>query len=579
MPRKTLLFDVLLALLCMVAVGCKNQNDLLSSLKPDKPRIVIPPYVRGTIAEYAVLAGGGSVPVQAHGVVVGLGNNGSAEVPASIYRAMVTYLAKQHFGSYTMGTSALTPERILSDKDTSVVLVGGAIRRGSPIGSRFDVFVTALPSTQTRSLAGGVLMPVDLALAYGGVSNPNVHTKIWARGGGAVFVNPFVDPTDPKQSAQLLSGRIIGGGVVTLRQPIRIQLHRPDYQLAEMIQRRIHTRFDPAERLLLSDVVKGRSRSMIELTVPPAYKDDYDHFLELVMHLPIKYGRGGWDAYAHRIVGRMAKPTANQAELGLVIEAMGRQVLPLVQGLYTSDNTAASFYAALAGLRLGDNLAVNVVLKYADSAKSPYQAAAIEELGRHPEIIKAGPLLRRLLNDADRRVRLLAYNALRRLGDRAAITTVTLPEQFKLDIVKTSRDYTIYATQTGEPRIVLFGDNMIVNRPVYFEAPDDLVTINAFADSKKMTIFRKVSVSGQVSEPMEVGFTVRDLVEVLGRIPEPDDKGKVHSLGLTYSQVVSVLYRMCKSGDIPAKFVLQPSAGMQKIYQGGAELGRPDMPG
>jgi len=540
--------------------------------------LTIPPYVKGTVAEYAVLAGGGDVPVQAYGVVVGLGDNGSSEVPAHLRRPIVEYLSKCGIGSHRRGTGALTPAQFLRDKDTSVVLVGGSVPHGAAVGTRFDVFVTCLPQTQTRSLEGGTLWRVDLSLAYGGISRPNMTTKIWAKAAGPIFVNPFIDPTEPTESAKLLTGRIVGGGVVTRQQPIRLQLHRPDYQMAELIQRQTHTRFDPDERLLLSKVAKGRSRSIVEITVPSDYREDHEHFLELVMHLPIRFDEGGWEGHARKMIKEMEMPVAKHDELGLVLEAMGRRVVPSIQKLYTSQIPGAAFHAARAGLRLGDTLAIDVILRFASGSDTPYQIPAILELGKHPEVLRASPPLRRLLDDPNEQVRIAAYRALLQRGDRSAVTSIEIPEQFTLDLVETRTNHIIYATQTGDPKIVLFGKGMAVARPLYFEAPDAAVTINAFRENDKLTLFRKIPVTGQISDPFEIDPSVRNLIVALATCPEPGDDGKVRSLGLTYSQVVGVLYRLAREGDIRAKFVLQQSPALQRIRTGTATVGRPDMP-
>jgi len=579
MPKGVSRLQIAVLCLCALAAGCDYIKPMsLNAGKDASTDIVIPPHVKGTVAEYAAMVGGGNVPVQAYGVVVGLGDKGSSEVPASLQRPVLEYLAKQNLGSYRMGTASLTPERVLRDKDTSVVLVGGAVPLGAPVGTKFDVYVTALPQTQTQSLEGGVLMPIDLSLAFRGISDPNTDTTIWARAGGPVLVNPFVDASDRQQAAKLLTGVVAGGAKVTKRQAVRLQLRRPDYQIADLIQKRIHTRFDPNEKVILSRVAKGRSRSVVEVNIPDDYRDDYRHFLELVSHLPIRFGRGGWEGFARRIAEQMEMPVSDHRQSALVLEAMGKQVLPVLQGLYASKMAGASFHSACAGLRLGDNLAVEVVLRYANSAESPYQLPAIEELGKHPRLTRAGPVLRRLIDDPNEQVRLAAYRSLLKRGDRSAIACVKLPGQFTLDIVQTQRDYTVYATQRDAARIALFGRDMHVNRPVYFETPDELVTVNAFGDSEKLTVFRKIPSRGYISDPVKCDFRVSSLAEALGRIPEPDENGQVNSLGLTYSQVVGVLYRMCQAGDIPAKFVLQPAEAAERIYVGAATVGRPDLP-
>jgi len=580
MPKSSLCLAS--GMLCLVAAlsGCQGRFDPASlKLKKDAPaKLTIPSHVKGTVSEFAVMVGGGDVPVHAHGVLVGLGDDGSAEVPAHLNYSIVDYLLKENLGSYRRGTADWTPERLLRSKDTSVVFVGGAVPLGAPVGTEFDVYVSSLPETGTQSIDGGMLWPIDLSLAYRGISRPNVDTKTWGRAQGSVFVNPFVEPGASGKPAKALEGKIIGGGKVTRSQPVRLQLHRPDFQVADLIQRTICTRFDPDRKPLQSDIVKGRSRSVVEITVPAQYAGDYRHFLQLIMHLPIRYGQGGWEGYARGVADRMEKPVANRHELALVLEAMGRGVIPILQNLYASESAEAAFYAARTGMRLGDPMASETVLGFASSSESAQQLPAIKELGSHRQVLRAGPVLRKLINDPNERIRMAAYESLLKRGDRAVITTTNISGRFHLDVVASRGNYTIYATQAIEPRIALFGSDIRVNTPVYFEAPDGLVTINGFGDSETLTVFRSVPLAGRISSPIEVVPTVRSLVEALGKTPDPDKHGKVSSLGLTYGQVVGTLYRICKAGDISAKFVLQQTQALQRIYEGAATVDRPDMP-
>jgi len=563
--------------LCAALAGCKK-NDRPMSLKlkksSRKPKITIPLHIKGTVAQYARFAGGGNLPIQAHGIVIGLGDKGSSEVPDRVRKSLTEYLLKQKLGSYRMGTRAVTPDLVLKDKDTSVVLVGGSLAPGAPVGTRFDVFVTALPQTQTQSLDGGILMPIDLSVAFGPIRRPRQkQATVLARAGGPVFVNPFLDPTAADDLAKLRTGRVIGGGKVVRARAVRIMLRRSDYATADQIQRRINERFPSDER-----IANALNRSVVELTIPDEYRDDYEHFLELVMHLPIRYASGEWEARARQIAARMEMPEANHDELALVWEAMGRQVVPIVRNLYASKNSAAAYHAARTGARLGDRQAGDVLIRFATSANSPYQIPAIEELARHGRIRTASPTLRQLLDDPNGRVRIAAYEALLRRGDRSAVTRIDVSGQFTLDLVATRRSYTIYATQTKEPKIALFGRDMEVNRPIYFESPDGLVTINAFGDGKKLKVFRTIPRGNRISDPFDVDCAVGALVRVLGTRPDLDKEGKPKGLGLTYSQIVGVLYRLCRDEDIPAKFVLQQMPGLERIYRRAATVGRPDMP-
>jgi hypothetical protein len=306
------------------------------------------------------------------------------------------------------------------------------------------------------------------------------------------------------------------------------------------------------------------------------------------MHLPIGMGPGETEAHARQIAAAMELPGANHSELALVWEAIGKHVLPIVQNLYASRNATTSFYAARTGLRLGDDtVAGDIVIRFAQTGGSPLQVSAIHELGRTPSLFRATPVLHKLLDDENDMVRVAAYEALLRRGDKGMITRIDVGEQFKLDLVASTRGFVIYATQTQEPRIVLFGRDMPVQRVLFFELPDELVTISSRKGDEKLTLFRKIPRTGRYSDALTCDFTVRSLILTLGLPSEKGPDGYVKGLNFTYGQVVRILSRMCepsdkdaRDADIDAKFVLQSLPGIQRIFQeiGVGTVGRPDTP-
>jgi len=76
----------------------------------------------------------------------------------------------------------------------------------------------------------------------------------------------------------------------------------------------------------------------------------------------------------------------------------------------------------------------------------------------------------------------------------------------------------------------------------------------------------------------QVPANVRSLVQALATPTERDEYNQVRGLGLTYGQVVAILYRMCKQGDIQARFVLQDLPDIQNIVENASDTERPDMP-
>jgi len=552
------------------------------------PQAPPPPHVAGTVAEYCRLSGGSDLLVQGYGLVVGLGKNGCSEVPANARDYMLKVLASRgEIGSYKMGLTGASPAQVLRDLDTAVVLVAGRIPPGSPKGARFDMFVSALPQTSTRSLEGGILLPTDLHLALGGLATPGGSSRILGEARGSLFLNPFIDSAKPEEAVKLRSARVPGGGTVLHPRGVSLQLIDRDYARADAIQKRINGRFGKAGQRRLANAINQGGEIAIE--IPPDQRDDYVHFLRLLTHLPVRSGPGEWEQQARKIAGAMEMPGVQHEELALVWEAMGPQILPTIQPLYLSSNAHTAYWAAVAGLRLGDDTAGDVIIRFANTVNSPLQRTAIEELGRHPGLVKATPSLRKLLDDPNELVRVSAYEALVERGDDKSVTRILVGRdplgadahsetQFVLDLVSSHDRPVIYATQSGVPRIALFGKDMQMARPLFFCAPEDTVTVNANNASDKVTVFRKIPRSGANSKAFRIDPYVRSLVQTLGNLPYEDAEGEIHGLGVNYSQILGVLQRLCKRGDVPARFVLQPLPGVQDLYQDVMTTGRPDMP-
>jgi flagellar basal body P-ring protein FlgI len=565
----------IVCLLALAGCGDSPKSAGVRSQRSDAPSAV-PAHVAGTVAEYARLVDAGYLPVEGYGLVVGLGEEGSSEVPAGVEKYLTKELSRV-FGRPTQGTGHITPRRILDDLDTAAVRVSGVIRPAAPIGEVFDVYVEALPHTQTRSLAGGTLWPCDLFLSVPGGDPSRVQVKKWATASGSVFLNPYLDHQDPAEQARLRAGRVIGGGKVTKNRQIKLQMLQPDYSRCDLIQERINLRFGgrprrPARR---ERIANATSSSAISLRIPPSHRDRYEYFLDLVLHLPL---RANAEAQARRVAEQMRQPGADHEELALIFEAMGKEVLPILSTLYGADDPAAAFYAARAGLRMGDTgPALEVVLAAARHGDASYQLKAVQELGRHRRILRARQVLRELIDCDNERVRAAAYEGLIHHNDTTTIQRTDVADRFDMDVIRSSREYVIYATQSDTQRIALFGSNMRLNRPVFFTMADDLVTIDAPADSEQVRVFRKVPRSGGYSDTLTVDCDIPCLVRTLGDTPERDlESGSFKGLGLTYSQVVRVLLTLCERGDIPARFVLQQGDRVDRRGRPG-RVGRPDI--
>ena len=587
MPKKMLpmilasALSVVLVCAWVLLAGCDNQKpnpwQLPNATTQPSPSasggFKVPLWREGTISEAATLEGGMNIRVGGYGLVVGLGKKGSdtTGVPPQVVAYLKEYLLKKGMSSPGHGTEKVSPERVLQDLDTAVVLVVATVPALAPVGTRYDLIVRALPQSQTSSLEGGYLMDIDLFLAPGGTMAPIGGSQILAQARGQMFINPFLDTKKPGDLPRFREGRILNGGMVVKSAPIRLVLRRADYGLCRQIQGRINERF-PSRQEKAANAVTAQ---MVELNVPQEYRDDYIHFLNLVLHTPLTSGAGVWEAKAKEMTLALDAPGANYEELASVLEAMGKTVLPMVKTLYSSSNSAAAYYAARTGLRLGDSGAMEVVVHFARDPRSSLRLGAIEEIGRNSAVYRGNQELQELLNDPSEPVRVAAYEALIRRNDQETIHRTNLGH-FCLDTVKCKQN-TIYATQGGVAKVVLLGQDIGMQKEIYFTSTNGEVIVNSDGQGKTMSVIRKLP-TGSYTPPLTVSRDPESLVRLLGAKPNADDKSEHLGLGLSYSQIVGVLYGMCKQHDIDANFVLQQTPDMQKINTIAPSTVRPDLP-
>ena len=120
---------------------------------------------RDTIAQHVWVEGLRRMLVMGYGLVVRLGTGGSADCPRDVRSRLLHELHRRpEFHRAGSATNPITPEMMIDDPDTAVVVVEGEIPAGAVVGSDFDVSVAALPGTQTTSLRGGWLYACDLSV-------------------------------------------------------------------------------------------------------------------------------------------------------------------------------------------------------------------------------------------------------------------------------------------------------------------------------------------------------------------------------------------------------------------------------
>ena len=459
---------------------------------------------------------------------------------------MIAEMARRGIGDPRSGWDHLSPERMLDSEDTAVVVVEGVIPPGAPKDTTFDVRVFALPGSTTTSLEGGRLYTTDLR--PGPLATGSKQSFPLATGTGPIFINPFVEPgTSQRSSVNSLSGRILNGGSTSKDMPIKLRMATSSHARTATVQQAINSSF-PREPGQKDETARGESGDSISITVPPSYSDNTEDFVQLLKHTSLNVGAPESTAQAVRR-GVLANPSgADSARWRWC--ALGPKAVPMIQDLYDHPDEAPRFSALSAGARLNDALAVPHLLDVAE--KSPKQSrrlAAIAELGRMGTNPRIDLGLRELVNDPDVDVRLAAFDALVDRND-PMIVEIPVSDRFTMSLVESDQDM-IYISQTGTPRVAIFGTGMDLKLPLTVNTWSGRLLMKGDAGDPEIQVFYR----NQDSEAPLIGLAPTDvpgMVRFLGHqttIQQPDE-----GLGLQYGEVIGALHQLWTKGYIKCDF-------------------------
>jgi hypothetical protein len=511
-----------------------------------------------TIGGQTLIGAGQPLRLRGFGLVVGLGENGGSDCPSTIREYLLDYLDREFAPRGPSDPRPdFSPQRLIDSLDTAVVAVHGLVPAGAPRFTRFDLQVEAV-GTQTRSLEGGVLLlcelrQFDVAAAGRGL----VSGRPLARASGLVFTNPFEGAEQSAMRHSPRRGYVLGGGQTLEDRTVRLLLQEPSYWMARRIERRLNERFgqNPA-------TAQAMSRGYLALTTPRRFAEQPSRFTELATHLYLENAPGLVERKLVELSKQLDGPEATLHHISLVWEGMGRTVIPHIQPLYTHAKPSVRFYAARAGLRLKDVTALSVMEQVAAAPDDAHRLLAVRELGEC-EFPQAARRLATLLDSDDQEVRIAAYEGLLR-HKHPAIETQHFPSaldltqlNLTLDVVDSSAKPLIYVRRTLEPRIAVFGRRMPVSLPLFYNHPDDRVTLNALEQQSDIAVLCRTRSGRLMTEPLMVPARVVELIRALADLPIQDDDEQMRGVGLGYSQVLEVLDALCTSGTIPARLVME----------------------
>ena len=566
MPIRVVFAAIVACFLGIVPTSCSGPTKPLPA-RPDPGWQVS--LLDNTIGGIAELEGLDSIPVRGYGLVMGLAGTGSRECPSQILEIIQNGLRgrKRADGKRIFGDVSLRD--IIGNPDTAVVMVEGLIPPAAALDERIDLTVSALPSTQTTSLAGGELFASELTIeVISGVGTP-VRKRAMVVAGypepEPVFINPFAtgDPAD--RPIWLQSGRIIGGGRVLRSRPLRLVLRVPggSYPLVRQITERLNFRFSTPRAQ--PPTAEAESRTTVKLMIPREYQSRVRHFLTMVMQTHLFDDPGAVSKWSEQLIAELANPSSQAERITAALESIGNSTVPALRQAYQfSSGPRVRFYTARTAALLGDEQAVPVLSRFAaDNSSTYYQLLAATALGElpDPDRHRSNQALRPLLDSQNTMVRIRAYESLARNGDPSVVpVSFTRSAEFDLDLVHSRGQPLIYVQTTKEPRIVVFGSDLRCEGTVFYLSRDKLVTISSSQPNQgngQLQVLRCTPSTRAIGMKLQTSRDLVSLIKTLGSAVEPDYKGVHHGLGLDYSQTVAALYSLWQNKTVRAGFVLQ----------------------
>ncbi|MCC6660564.1 MAG: flagellar basal body P-ring protein FlgI [Phycisphaerales bacterium] len=604
--------------IAIVLTGCgggppKRARDVRPAVVRDLPAVL-----RGTIGSETTLVRIQPQLISGYGLVVGLRGTGGGALPERVEVSMERELGLRGVGAGNemfRGTpfEGMTPRQLLRHPDVAVVVVYAAMPPGAPNGAKFDVYVKAVNGGGLTSLEGGTLWTTELRLgppsAYGTVQARQIGI---AR--GPIFVNPFAEPSQGETFGRT-TGRVLDGGMIVNSSNFELRLDNTSHSRARAIQEAILNHFPegPGDS---GPAARGRSASVIEVVAPRAYLDRAQEFTQLLAHTQIDPTAP--EEYARKYAEALKTQPGLATPLSWCLQAIGRPALPFLRELYDEPEMGPRLAALRAGAGLGDPRAALPLKSLAQTGPAALRPEAIEMLGR----LDAGPTvdvaLRDLLAEPSLEVRVAAYEALadraerlrmaqwyREMEARPAAARVADPAPnlghmgrialsgdtlqgverrvmggaFLLDLVPSDRDPLIYITQQGTPRVVVFGRDLRIRRPLMVSMWSDRLSIAADSETDDVRVFYRDPRTGQASVGRP-GNSLVDLITYMARTPSPEDP--TPGLGLPYSEVVGALLQLQQAGGVDAAFATERDRLMSALYkavEGGVAEERPEFEG
>jgi hypothetical protein len=451
-----------------------------------------------------------AIPVSGVGLVYGLKGTGSGPPPGGWRTMLEQSLRKQ---GYT------NTKELLDDpnRSTSLVIVSALIPAGARKDERIDVQIRLPDESRTTSLKGGQLFHCELVTSEttgnlrslardgtpAGPSGGLVLGSVMAEARGPVVAGTFTptksgggrDAEPEGSSPGMTFGCVWGGGKVTQSRPYYFLMNPGDQNVrmaATVADRLVGTFHATAEPN--SKVAEAKTRELVVVNVPPAYRHNHYRFLLVARQVPL-LPVGPDSLYRRKLEEELLNP-ATALSAAIKIEALGGDIARSLRlGLRDSSSPWVRFAAAEALAYLGQTDGAEELARLAEEHPA-VRAQCLKALASIDDGVSTDRLVE-LMARPDPGLRYGSFVALRLTDDRnPEVAGQLVNNSYWLHRVAPGSPGMVHLTADRRSEIVLFGDGLKLRGPFTLWVGSEFAVVMS-ATEPEVKVSRVVRVKGE----------------------------------------------------------------------------------
>ena len=523
-------------LLALLLLGCepagrvtlRQMNDELALLETQEQLEALRQKSRvDRIGDAVKLEGTEPVALNWYSLVVGLGTNGTRDVPDQQIDTD-TMLWNELLKRLYVGGFTGSATKIVRSLDSAPVLVTAVVPPLVQGNDPLDIELKALGNT--RSLRRGVLITTPLRHLLGYSGSRARYGNVWAEAEGKVTLSPGRLAFGEGGRVNERVAYVPAGGPCQVNRFLALRLRQPNTYSAGLIAMVLNRRFPNCAQLL--------SPQDVRVIAPDHYRSEWRRFAQVILEVRCRLPHGRpLRSYISGLVRDLQGDDpvlARQAALKL--EAVGPESVPALEGSLRSSRPSVRLAAATALAAMRDPAGIIPLTRVIDMSTSDEERRlAARYLNFYTER-NVRDYQKKLLSDRDPEVRYRALLGLERTQEEAQYAVHETAEKgdFRISRVQAGGTPALVVKARTPRRLVFFGEGLSL-RPPFKQAQLGELAVEA-RDRTKVTIYYRIY--GQPNELPIRSMALVDLVKALDKI------------NVTVNDIMDLIFKLSRADAI-----------------------------